>query len=240
MNQSNHTVRLSISPSQGSFSREGSQKTTIPGSNTTDFRYLDKTVLAPDNGYDANLVRSIIEQPDFWILFRKYLTGFNGPKTISSRVSYAKRYYNLLIDRNFSELHDLSKDMRNHVMKALASLSKYLGVYDKWKQIVERYNLKWSSGFNGLEVFKKITSSSNDLDSLIKSVRTTLHTDMIPSGYRNLIIYSLLTGLRAAESIESIKILKDDKLRDRYFSADQTMIKHYEFPDIFIRTTKKA
>ena len=180
MNQSNHTVRLSISPSQGFFSREGSSKNNDPGSNTTDFRYLDKTVLAPDNGYDANLVRSIIEQPDFWILFRKYLTGFNGPKTISSRVSYAKRYYNLLIDRNFSELHDLSKDMRNHVMKALASLSKYLGVYDKWKQIVERYNLKWSSGFNGLEVFKKITSSSNDLDSLIKSVRTTLHTDMIP------------------------------------------------------------
>ncbi|WP_458718815.1 integrase [Candidatus Nitrosocosmicus sp. R] len=29
-------------------------------------------------------------------------------------------------------------------------------------------------------------------------------------------------------------------MRDRYVSADPTMIKHYEFPDIFIRTTKKA
>ncbi|WP_458718814.1 hypothetical protein [Candidatus Nitrosocosmicus sp. R] len=53
-----------------------------------------------------------------------------------------------------------------------------------------------------LEVFKKITSSSDDLDSLIKSIRTTLHNEIIPSGYRNLILYSLLTGLRVAESIE--------------------------------------
>lgn len=30
-------------------------------------------------------------------------------------------------------------------MKALAALSKYVGCYDKWKDIINRYQLKWSS-----------------------------------------------------------------------------------------------
>lgn len=125
-------------------------------------------------------------------------------------------------------------------MKSMASLSKFLGIYDKWKILVERYNLKWSSGFNGLQAFKKIMTPGNELDCLIKSMKDTLGNELIPVGYGNIILYCLLTGLRAAESIESIKILADEKLRERYLSEDQPVIKHYEFPDIFIRSTKKA
>jgi hypothetical protein len=39
----------------------------------------------------------------------------------------------------------MSKDKRIHIMKALATLSKYLGCYDRWKDIRERYQLKWSA-----------------------------------------------------------------------------------------------
>ena len=228
----NHTVRLSISPSQGSFSQKQQQETTIPGSDVTN---SGRRITWAERS-----IRDIIEGNDFWISFNRYLQGFNGPKTISSRLSYARRYYYLLISRNFSELHELSKEIRNHVMKALASLSKYLGIYDKWKEIVRIYNLKWSSGFNGLDAFKKIISSDNDLESMLKSVKDTLSEEVVPIGYRNLIIFSLLTGLRAAESVESIKILKNDTLRQKYLSLDQPIIKHYEFPDTFIRSTKKA
>ena len=31
-------------------------------------------------------------------------------------------------------------------MKALAALSKYLGCYNKWRDIKEGYQLKWSNG----------------------------------------------------------------------------------------------
>jgi hypothetical protein len=237
---SSHTVRLSISPSQGCFSREISHETTIRGSNSTDSGFVDGPVWATEKKYNTDLIKSIIEHPDYWVLFRKYLQGFNGPKTISSRLSYAKRYYCLLTNGNFNNLHGLTKDIRNHVMKALAALSKYLGIYDKWKGIVERYSLKWSSGFNGLDAFKKIISSDKDLESLIKAVTNTIGNKVIPIGNRNLIIYTLITGLRAAESIESVKLLKDESLRSRYLSAEQPVMKHYEFPDIFIRSTKKA
>ena len=33
-------------------------------------------------------------------------------------------------------------------MKSLAILSKFMGCYDNWKNIKERYQLKWSNGNN--------------------------------------------------------------------------------------------
>jgi hypothetical protein len=59
-----------------------------------------------------------------------------------------------------SSLVVLSYDKRIHVMKSLTTLSKFLGCYDEWKKIVEKYQLKWSdSGIGGgspkgLEIFQ--------------------------------------------------------------------------------------
>ena len=125
-------------------------------------------------------------------------------------------------------------------MKSLASMSKYLGIYDEWKNIVTRFHLKWSSGFNGLEVFKRIIEPENTLDSMICSLRSTLTNSDIPIGHRNILLYCSIMGLRPSEAIESIKLIKNENSRLRYISNDNHMIKHYEFPEIFIRRTKKA
>jgi intergrase/recombinase len=234
-----HTVRLSISPSQGSFSLVNHQKTTIPGSNPFEINHFDR-LDQKDLEYDKKSIENIIKSTNFWDSFRSYLLELNTEKTIYSRLSYAKRYYDLLISRNFHELHTMSKDKRIHIMKALTSLSKYLGIYDRWKDIVTKFNLKWSSGFNGIEVFKKIIEPVNTLDSMIPSLRSTLKNCDIPIGHRNILLYCTMTGLRASEAIESIKLIKNENSRLKYISNDKEMIKHYEFPEIFIRRTKKA
>jgi hypothetical protein len=59
-------------------------------------------------------------------------------------------------------------------MKALATLSKFLGCYDKWKEIVQNYQLKWSdsgnvAGFSkGLEIFQKIYGNDNYQEMIIQ------------------------------------------------------------------------
>jgi len=61
----------------------------------------------------------------------------------------------------------LSYDKRIHVMKALATLSKFLGCYDEWKTIVGKYQLRWSDSDKrggspkGLEIFQKIYGNNN-------------------------------------------------------------------------------
>ena len=54
-----------------------------------------------------------------------------------------------------------------HIMKALATLSKFLGCYDQWKKIIEKYQLQWTDSGNGagfskgLEIFQKIYGNDN-------------------------------------------------------------------------------
>ena len=234
------TVRSSISPFQGSFSSFCEQESTIPCSGVEAHSLSDGEHILVNNSTNGNNIEAKICSPNFWDSFRLYLKGFNNEKTIYTRISYARRFSYLLVNENFNEIHTLSKDKRNHVMKSLAALSKFLGMYDKWKSIVEKFNLKWPSEFNGLDAFKKIINSKNNLDAMVLSVRNALNNQDIPLEYRNLFLYCTLTGLRAAEAIESVSIIKNENLKSRYVSKDKDMIKHYEFPDIFIRATKKA
>ena len=213
---------------------------TISGSNIEAHPINNGERVVMNNSTKGNNIESKIGASDFWDSFRLYLRGFNNEKTIYTRISYAKRFSYLLVNENFNDIHTLSKDKRNHVMKSLAALSKFLGMYDKWKSIVEKFNLKWSSEFNGLDAFKKIINSKNNLDAMVLSVRDAIHNHDIPSEYRNLLLYCTLTGLRASEAIESARIIQNEKLYSRYVSKDKDMIKHYEFPEVFIRTTKKA
>jgi len=53
-----------------------------------------------------------------------------------------------------------------HAMKALSSLSKYLGMYDKWEEIVKRFQLKWADSNKSIQVFKDIFGENNDKNSL--------------------------------------------------------------------------
>jgi intergrase/recombinase len=48
-----------------------------------------------------------------------------------------------------------------------------------------------------------------------------------------------MTGLRASEAVEAVRLLtlssKDERV---YYNPEQNMLQHYRFPDLFIRRTK--
>ena len=69
-----------------------------------------------------------------WSRYTAYL-GKNFSKHIARRFSYSVKYYQILVTGDASNLVVLSFDKRMHIMKALATLSKFLGCYDKWKEI---------------------------------------------------------------------------------------------------------
>ncbi len=120
-------------------------------------------------------------------------------------------------------------------MKALAALSKYLGCYDLWKSIIERYQLKWSNE-DAVQVFQNITNTDHDFSSMVKWLKDAL--TKLPQSYGNVLLFNALTGLRPEEAIQSIKILHN-KESDNYLK-DNTVLEHYKYPSIFIRRTKKA
>jgi len=120
-------------------------------------------------------------------------------------------------------------------MLALASLSKYHGCYNVWKDIRERYQLKWSIGDN-LTAFNDIFNSEKTLSTMIHWLKDAC--SMMPKSYSNILIYDALTGLRPDEACQSIALIHNE-LND-YLNADKMIIEHYKYPSIFIRRTKKA
>ena len=88
--------------------------------------------------------------------------------------------------------------------------------------------------------FHKIFNSKDNIENYFSGIKSFITNGKIARDNKNLVLYCTLTGLRASEAIDSINIIKDDNKRIKYLDIESNILKHYEFPDIFIRKTKKA
>ena len=180
-----------------------------------------------------------IEQPlneEFWNKFKDYLRTTHREKSIRCRLAYSKKYYHVLLEENAQEILSLSDQKRLQVMKSLASLSKFMGCYDKWKSIKEKYQLKWSDGNNSLQVFQTIVNNETNYDSMLEWIKDTC--SQIPKSYANILIYCTLTGLRADEACKSLSLVK--KNQNNYLNRETMVLEHFKYPNIFLRRTKQA
>ena len=153
-------------------------------------------------------------------------------------MNYAKRYYRCLLNGDLSELTFFGDDKRVHIMKSLAALSKFLGLYDEWKMLVRKYGLKWNSR-SSLEAFVSI------LNFNIESVKEWLIDviQKIPQEYAAYEVYTALTGLRPVESLNSINLilhLYEANRINEYFNENLLMLEHFRYPKIFLRRCKAA
>jgi hypothetical protein len=116
-------------------------------------------------------------------------------------------------------------------MKALAALSKYVGCYDRWKDIIHRYQLKWSSE-DTLEAFNDIMmNSEQNYSSMIEWLKNCC--SKLSPAYTNILLFNTLVGLRPDEACKAIMLMH--KQQDNYIRRDLMILEHYKFPDIFIR-----
>jgi len=166
--------------------------------------------------------------------FRHYLIA-QRRRNVKQVVLCARRYGHILQTNDASELLLISGTMRHHAMEGLTALAKFQGRYDQWKQIKERYQLKWSDK-DGLEVFMSIIDAKKDYSSMIKWLQDVCQK--IPIGYANILIYATLVGLRPTEACQSISLIHTDL--GIYLNKDLMVLEHLRYPDIFIRNSKKA
>jgi hypothetical protein len=140
------------------------------------------------------------------------------------------------LEGNAQDILSISNQKRLQVMKSLASLSKFMGCYDRWKAIKENYQLRWSTGDNSLEVFQNIVNNETNYDSMLKWLQETC--SQIPKSYANILIYCTLTGLRSDEACKSVILITNNL--DKYLNTDTMILEHFRYPHIFIRRTKQA
>jgi hypothetical protein len=180
------------------------------------------------------------QQQDLWLDFKAYSIAQNQSKSsIRNKVGYAQRFYHVLENKDANDLLKLSHGSKAHTMKDLASLSKFLGKYDQWMDILKKYQIKWTESDKSIKVFKSIFDSESNGESLDKMIRWIKEVSKIlPQEYRNILLFNTLTGLRPDEAQKAIYLIK---IREKeYVDKDRGILKHHLFPDIFVRQTKNT
>lgn len=82
-----------------------------------------------------------------WDEFKKFVRANCNKRTTVERLRYAKRFHYIVTtpegpNKIKTDLFQLSESNRPDVMKALANLTKYMGVYEEWKKIQKQFGLK--------------------------------------------------------------------------------------------------
>ena len=142
-----------------------------------------------------------------------------------------------MIGNRTSKLLTLSKDKQRLVMSALSNLSKFLGIYQQWRESIRNNGLKWSKA-DTFESFMRIMNNNHG-DLLEWHKRAT---DVLKDNDRLYLRFMLLSGLRKNEGIQSFNLIialsSEGKLAE-YYNEDLSMLEHYKFRQ-FLRKTKNA
>ncbi|MEM3596754.1 MAG: integrase [Candidatus Bathyarchaeia archaeon] len=174
-----------------------------------------------------------------WDGFFEYLLKLYKRNRARERFSYARQYAHCLVSENLSDLMVLSDDKRGHVLKALSVLAKYLGVYEKFKQLVRSYGLKWSGKAKDDLLIQRLTKVI-DPESIFQWVKQIKADFPDLALFFDFITYS---GMRLVEAVESynliIQLHREGKLSE-YYNCENCALENYKFKNKFIRRTKKS
>jgi hypothetical protein len=134
---------------------------------------LKSNTLIKANPKDSNkiLLNSVSKNQDRWTDFKAYLIAQKQSKSsIRNKVGYAQRFYYILETKDANDILKLSHGSKTHTMKALASLSKFLGKFDLWLDIIKKYQLKWAESDKSIKIFKSIFNSEGNGESIDKMI----------------------------------------------------------------------
>jgi len=174
-----------------------------------------------------------------WDVFKIWLEKQLRPRTVKDRLKYARKYAHCLFQRDFSQLNLVSESERQHALKGLSALSKFLGVYEEFRTLVKNYGVKWAGKRSEELIIERLTKTvnGNELAEWVKSVKQALPELSI------FLDFIASTGLRFEESINAYNLIIDlashGKLNE-YYNAENRALEHFRFKELFIRNSKKA
>jgi intergrase/recombinase len=174
-----------------------------------------------------------------WTNFGSWLLKTHKQRHAKEVLRYARRFAIILERPNLaSQLLVLSKDLRRMAMSSLSNLSKYLGIYEQWKQTIRNHGLKWENT-NSLEAFLSILNSN--LEETEVWLRQVIQR--LPKEYSAILVFDALTGLRPSEAALSCSLITEVSEQNKlelYLDEDLMMLEHFRFPDLFLRKSKNA
>ena len=131
----------------------------------------------------------------------------------------------------------MSAYRRHHVLESLAALSKFLGVYKKFRELRESYDVKWGQGDSSLLIIRRLLKAAS-VGNIVDWAKNVKRKMPVLEAFIN---FMFASGLRYGEALSSynliIRLSREKRLSSYYNNG---FLEHYRFPKTFIRKTKKA
>ncbi|MFB3889399.1 MAG: hypothetical protein ACE14S_07900 [Candidatus Bathyarchaeia archaeon] len=170
--------------------------------------------------------------------FKRWVYANYRPFTARPVVAYSRTYGHLLLSRNLNMLHTFSDGKRTSIIKALCTLSKYLGMHSEFTAMIKNFGLKWA-GRSDDDIIIDRLSKNTDIKPLIEWVREGRKIAEM-THFLDLIV---ATGLRMIEAVECVRLIvtlsKQGKL-GTYYDSEREIFEHFRFKETFIRNSKKV
>jgi len=178
-------------------------------------------------------------ETSFWEDFECFLLENYTNKTAKERYKYALKFHQCLLRNDMSPLKLLSASKKAKAMKALSSLSKYLGIYERFRTLVRNYGLKWNDrSTDDLIIARLIRNQDpNKLYGWIVRVKQTFPQ------FRAFMDFAVSVGLRFGETLHAYNLIIELDRKgelNRYYNAENEILEHFRFKNLFLRRTKKA
>ncbi|MCW3996986.1 MAG: integrase [Candidatus Bathyarchaeota archaeon] len=171
-----------------------------------------------------------------WTTFKAWLTSKYSKSYTKLIYYYSKKYHNLLSKVKLIDL--IKQSNRNNVIKALITLSKYLGCYTEFKAKMKNYGIKIHRQ-SAVESFLRIMKASNSdiLDWYGMAIKHLRPNEQI------FLRFCKVTGIRKTEAITSFnKIIELSKTQDlpAYYDFQLKVLMHFQYHKEFLRRTKNC
>jgi len=170
--------------------------------------------------------------------FEEWVYANYRPFTARPVLAYAQKYGYLLQTGNLNMLHSFSDGKRSASIKALCTLSKFLGMHTEFSAMIKNYGLKWA-GRSDDDIIIDRLSKNSDVKPLIEWIKNARKISEITQ----LIDLMVATGLRLIEAVECYRLIIELNRQgslSTYYNSERQLFEHFRFKSVFIRNSKKV
>jgi len=143
-----------------------------------------------------------------------------------------------MISGNLRELDLLSPYVRDHAVKALTALSKYLGMYQEFRNKLKDYGVKRLRRDAFTSFLRILNNNNSDILNWYRKAVIKLR-----SNEQLFLRFAATTGLRKNEAIQSFNLivhLHENADLENYYNEKLNCLEHFRYKEIFLRRTKNA
>ena len=143
-----------------------------------------------------------------------------------------------MLSGSLRELDLLSPYVRDHAVKALTALSKYLGMYQEFRNKMKSYGVKRLRRDAFTSFLRILNNNNSNILNWYRKAVIKLRPDE-----QLFLRFASVTGLRKNEAIQSFNLiirLHENADLEKYHNEKLNCLEHFKFKDIFLRRTKNA